>query len=51
MEYFMVLDPCVTGHEPACYEVWHDTGDFDFELIAYIGSDSPEVFAAACFNV
>lgn len=47
----MTPDVCVCGHEPATYEVWHDTGDFDFELVEFIIDDSAEVFAAACFSI
>jgi len=43
-------DPCVCGHEPQCYEVW-TKDESGYDLMEFLPSDSPEVFAAACFSV
>ena len=47
-----VMIPCadVCGHAHAMYEVWHDTGHFDFELIEFIDNDCAEVFVVASFQ-
>lgn len=48
--YVMIPYAGVCGHVPALYEVWHDTGHFDVELIEFISNDCAEVFVVASLH-